>query len=414
VRTPFVKAFTYYRDKTPVELASLCVKGIIVKINLKNFKPDGIIMGNVIPYLKGPNIAREVVYQLGLDPQINAYTINTACISGLRAITTSVESINTKQADFLIAGGVDSISFMSVPYRTEFIQSLYKASKEKNPLEKAFIMISSIRPKYLIPSIPEFRELSTNLRMGDYGEILADIFHLNRHELDEFSLKSHKKGYEAFMKGTFKEDILNIQIGSEKISVDTTLRPDTSLEKLSKLKPVFKKNGKLTAGNSSPVTDGAATILICSESGLKKFNLKPLAKIKNYRFSATDNDEKLLLAPIYAITTLLEKDKLTLNDIDIFEIHEAFASQILATIKCLNNKKLCKKILNIEPPDGRVEDEKVNVFGGSIALGHPFSATGIRLVMNAVRTLKEKNGRYALVSSCAAGGLGCALLIENL
>lgn len=368
----------------------------------------------MVPFLKGPNIAREVVFHLNLPEKISGYTISAACISGLRAVTSALEEIKSEKSELIIAGGVESISNMPITYRESFIKSMFKARKDKNPFTRFYLFAKANPLGNLFPEIPKFQEHSTGLRMGDYAEMLAEKFNISRQTMDRFALQSHKKALKATKEGKYKNDIVKLTLPTgEEIDHDTTIREDTSMEKLSRLKPAFKKDGRVTAGNASPPADGAAVILLASEKMVEK-GLTPLARIKNYTYATTNNQKQLLLGAAYATAELMRIENLSPSDIDVFEIHEAFASQIIATLKCLNATFPDSYFPGFLPPDGTPGESRLNMYGGSISLGHPFSATGIRLIMNAVNALKEVGGNYAVVASCAAGGLGAALLIENI
>ena len=387
---------------------------LIEKTDLDPSFLSNIILGNVVPFLKGPNIAREVIFHLNLPGKISGYTISAACISGLRAVTSAMEEIKSGKSELIIAGGVESISNMPVTYRETFIRSMFKARREKSPFARLYLFAKANPLRNFFPEIPQFQEHSTGLKMGDYAEMLAEKFDISRQAMDEFALQSHRKAARATKEGKYKSDIIKLSLPTgEEVDFDTTIREDTSVEKLSELRPAFKKDGRVTAGNASPPTDGAAVVLLASEKMVEK-GFTPQARIKDYAYATTNNREELLLGSAYAISELLRAENLSLSDIDVFELHEAFASQVIATIKCLNAEPQNPIIPDFLPPEGRLEESRLNLYGGSISLGHPFSATGIRLIMNAVNALKEIKGNYAVVASCAAGGLGAALLIENI
>lgn len=401
LRTPFVKSWTDFTDIDLVTLSKMVVKGLINKIDLPENQITDIIFGTVFPPTYSPNIAREIILNSDLHKGISGFTVNRACASGIQAITCAFDMIYRNTEKVIIAGGCDSVSKMDFPVSNE-IKEFLRSISQTNDID---IKEKSLK---LIPKIPRLSELSTGLTMGEYADIMALENNISRIEQDVFSLSSHKKATNAINNSHFENEIITVN----NISIDNNIRSDTSLESLSKLKPVFKKDGSVTAGNSSPLTDGAGSTILMSIQKAKELGYKPKAIIQDYVYTAIDTHGQMLMGNSYSIPLLLKRNNLKLEDIDFFEIHEAFASQVLSNINALNSEEFSQKELN-SPTIGLIPEEKLNIYGGSIAIGHPFGATGIRLVNTMSNILKKYDKKLGIVSVCAAGGMSAALLIRN-
>jgi acetyl-CoA acyltransferase len=372
-------------------------------------------MGTTIHNVRTSNVAREAALVAGIPGKAPANTVTLACISANLAITHGIEAIQTGQAEVVIAGGTDSVSDIPIMFPKKMRKKLFAAQKLKSPGE--FLkFITSLRFSDFKPEIPDITEYTTGLTMGQDCDILAARMQVTREEQDEFALRSHHLAAEAIEKGELDKEVVPVEIPPKfkKIEKDNGPRGDSSLEKLNKLRPAFdKKNGTLTAANSSFLTDGAAVVLIMTEEKARELGMKPKARIVNYTFTGQDPKQELLLGPAYATPKVLSKSGLSLADIDVFEYHEAFAGQLLANIKALDSDEFAREHLELDQKVGRIPLEKLNTRGGSLSLGHPFGATGARLVTTAMNRLIDENKKYALIAACAGGAHGHGMIIQN-
>ncbi len=413
-RTPFVKSFGVFEQETALSLSLRVANEIISRTGIQASDIDECIWGVVIPQTKNANLAREIVLFAGLPSSIAGFTLNKACDSSLQTVEIGADRILLGKNKLVLAGGVEVLSDVPIPFSDDARRFFTKMSRARS-LKERLALISSVNPKWFLPKPPAIAEPFTGLSMGEHAEIMTVKNNISRLKQDEFALNSHLNAAKTQEDGYFKDEIVPVWSGKDKnifVEKDNMVRSDTSLESMAKLKPAFdKKNGTITAGNSSPLTDGAAVTLLASESYVKEKKLPILGYIIDTVTVAVDPNDQLLIGPAYAIPKILKRNNLTKDDIDFYEIHEAFAGQVLSCLECLNNEKFCREKLD-SPLFGEIPFAKINVQGGAIAIGHPFGATGARLIGNALRILKRKGGKYAIVAVCAAGGIGMAMLLE--
>lgn len=415
LRTPFLKSGTGFGSLTALDLGKQVVSELVERSGVDPSEIDQVIYGTVIPSVKAANIAREVVLGTALPRSIPAHTVSQACASGNQAITSASDSIFRGYSDVVVAGGSESLSTVPILFSREFADTLVAASRQKTPLGK-LKAFTAVRPQHLAPDVPAIAESTTGLTMGQSAEIMAKENGISREAQDRFALQSHHRAAEAWESGRFADEVMTVVApGSyDVISEDNLIRPDTTLEKLAGLKPVFdKKYGTLTAGNSSALTDGAGAVLLMSESKAEELGLEPLAFIRSYAYAALDPFDQLLQGPAFAIPQALDRAGLTLDEIDVIEMHEAFAAQVLSNIAWLASEEFASERLGRDEPVGTIDPEKINRTGGSIAIGHPFAATGARIVTTVANELQRTGEKLGLVSVCAAGGQGSAIVLER-
>ena len=406
-RTPFVRAGTAFIGDTFLDLGIAAVKGLFEKISVKPEEVDELIFSTVLLDPRVGNAARELVIRSGLPASMPAHFISNNCISGLVAINMIREGILSSRLKIGVAGGSESMSQPALSWRKDGERFFMKLSKAKTFLEKLKVL-TSFKLKFITPIPPSPKEPSTGLTMGEHCEISAKEFGIPRASQDQVAFQSHKTAAAAIQSGKFDKEIIEVH-GVKK---DNLVRGDTTLEKLASLKPVFDRSekGTLTAGNSSSLTDGASAVMLMAESEAKRRGIEILGFIEAVEFSALHPKQGLLMAPGLAVPKLLEKTGLNIGDIDRFEIHEAFAAQVLA------NMKIWEEGWSLFPslkPIGKIPAEKINVNGGSLALGHPFAATGGRLVTSLCYELQRNNLKRGVISVCAAGGMAAAVLVTR-
>lgn len=413
VRTPFLLSGTSYSKLMPHELARHALLSLLRKTNLSKETIEYIIYGTVIQEVKTSNIAREAALAAGFSNKTPAHTVTMACISSNAAITTGMGLIATNTYDAIVAGGVEFMSDVPIRHSRKMRSLMLKANKAKS-LGQRLSLLASIRPNYLIPELPAVAEFSSGETMGHSADRLAAAFDVSRQEQDDYALRSHTLAKEAQQKGYFT-DLVPFKVSgvNELIDKDNGIRV-SSQESLAKLRPAFvKPHGTITAANASFLTDGASACLVMTEEKAKQLGLKPKAYLRDFLYVSQDPVDQLLLGPAYGIPQLLKKTGLTLKDIDSWEIHEAFAGQILANLKALDSDWFCKTYLGLSEKFGSPDLSKWNNWGGSLSIGHPFAATGVRLCMHTANRLVREDGQLGVVAACAAGGQGVAMLIER-
>lgn len=416
-RSAFVKSFGAFEDMDALELYSRTVEGLLRKINVDPLEIDEISCGVVIPQTKNTNVARDTALNLGLPPHIHGYTLGRACTSSLHTIADAAKTIKFGHPHMILAGGVEVLSDVPITYSKEARRFLVKLSRSRSPAEKVGLL-AKFSPKAWLPRPPALSEPLTGLTMGEHAEIMAKIGRIPRREQDEFAVESHRKAARAQEAGILKQEIVPIWAGSkfaQAIEQDNIIRQDTTVEALSGLKPAFdKRYGTLTAGNSSSLTDGAAVTLITDAARAKELGLKPKARIKDFIFVGVKPEEELLVGPAVAIPLLLKRHGMTLADVDRFEIHEAFAAQVLRCLQAMESVEFNARYFGESKPFGAIDRDKLNVNGGALAIGHPFGATGARLVASLSQELIRSNKSIGLIAICAAGGMAGAMLIERV
>jgi acetyl-CoA acyltransferase len=415
VRTPFTKAGTAFKSLSAIDLGKLCVAELLQRTNLDGNEVQTLVFGTVIPSVVEPNIAREVSLLPLLPKGVNAYTVSRACASANQAITDAADQIALGHVDVAIAGGSESLSNIPILHAQGFAEALVLASKARS-LPARLKALSRIRPKDLIPVTPAIAEPSTGETMGQSAEKMAKLNSISREEQDHFALRSHRLAAAGTTDGRLTAEIMPVYVPPRFESVltsDNGIREDTSYEQLAALKPVFdRKYGSVTAGNSSPLTDGGACVLLMSEEKAKSLGYAPLGIIKSYAYAALDPGEQLLQAPVLAAPVALKRAGLTLKDIDLVEMHEAFAAQVLSNLRGFESKWWAERA-GFSQPVGEVDRAKLNVMGGSIAIGHPFGATGARITTTLLNELRRRGGQFGLMTVCAAGGMGFAMVVER-
>lgn len=402
-------------DLMSYQLGQFAIKGLLDKTGLDPDEVDYVVYGNVISNIKTENVARESAVMAGVPTSTPCHTVKQACISANQAIAAGVEKILAGQADVVIAGGVDNTSDTPIGFRKEMRKKLFKAQKLKGAADTVKF-VTSLELKDLMPERPAVAEFITGRTMGKDCEILAQTYGVTREEQDEFAARSHRLAGKAQEEGKLEKEMVEVHLAPEfkAISGDNGVRPDTTAEKISHLKPAFDKYaGTITAANASFLTDGASAILIMSEDKAKELGLTPKAVIVDWAFTGQDLYDELLLGPTYATSKVLKRAGMDLKDMDVIEFHEAFAGQILANIKCLASDEFARENLDRDEAVGEIDMDKFNLWGGSLSIGHPFGATGARLVTTAANRLHEEGGRYALVAACAAGAHGHAMILEK-
>ncbi len=414
-RTPFLRSGTDYMDLMSYQLGQFAIKGLLEKTGLNPKLVDYVVMGTTIQNVKTGNVAREAAITAGIPNTTPCHTVTMACISANQAIVTGANIIQSGQADVVIAGGTDSCSDAPILFNRPMRKKLFKAQKLKG-FGDTLKFILGLRPKDFVPEAPAIAEFLTNKTMGLDCDILAARYGVTREEQDHFAARSHQLTAKGFDSGLLTDEVTPVEVppSFKKISKDNGYRGDTTTEKIAKLKPAFVKNGgTITAANASFLTDGAAVVLITTEEKAKELGLKPKAAIHAHAFVGADLEQELLLGPTYAAAKILKQTGMSLSDIDVFEFHEAFAGQILANLKCMASDDFAQNKLGLDKALGTVPMEKLNVLGGSLSIGHPFGATGARLVTTASNRLHRENGKYALITACAAGAHGHAMILEK-
>ena len=414
-RTPFLRSETNFLNTMTYELGQLAIKGLLNNSGVSPINIDSVIMGCVISTLKTSNLAREAALTAGIPYSTPCHTVSQACISANRAIATAIGEIATGQSSVVIAGGADSASETPIGYKKHMRTKLMKGTKIRS-FSQMIKYALGFRLKDFLPEVPAIAEYTTERTMGEDCDIMVAKHQITREEQDLFAIRSHDNAEKAWQDGHHQNEVIAVQVDPKfkMIQKDNGIRSGSKPEKLAKLRPAFdKKHGTLTAANSSFLSDGGAVCLLMKESKAKELNLKPKAEIIDYCFTGQRLEDELLLGPAFAMSKLLKKTKLNVKDIDVFEIHEAFAGQVLTNLKCLNDEEFCKNRLKREKAVGKIEMDKVNKWGGSLSIGHPFGATGARLLTTAANRLIEENGQYAMLSACAAGAHGHAMIIKK-
>ena len=411
-RTPFTKSFSHYNKTSNKELMTAVLRDLVNKTKINNVQLGDVATGAVMKNAEDWNMTREAVLKSGLHPHTPGYDVQRACGTGLETAAQIALKIASGQIESGIAGGTDTNSDIAGVLPHEFSWIMMEFQKAPTLIEK-LKLLSTIKPQYLKPQFPVVQEPQTGMSMGQHTELMVKEWKVSQAEQDQLAFESHQKAARAYEAG-FHQDLIFDFKGLKK---DSILRADTTIEKLTKLKPAFDKTGSgtLTAGNSTALTDGASAVLLGSEDFADKHKLPILAYFVDAEYSAVDfvKGEGLLMAPTYAVSRLLQRNNLTLQDFDFYEIHEAFAGQVLCTLKAWESKEYCTKNLGRSEAMGSIDRNKLNVKGGSLALGHPFAATGGRIIASLAKTLAEKGSGRGLISICTAGGMGVAAIIER-
>jgi acetyl-CoA C-acetyltransferase len=412
VRIPFARSYTAYAQVGNQDMLTAAFRGVVDRFKLHGKRLGDVAAGAVIKHSKDYNLARECVLSSGLDPQTPAVDLQRACGTSLEAAILIGNKIALGQIDAGMAGGTDSISDAPIVYPRSY-QQLLLASARGRTLGQRIAPWLKLRPKHFKPVLPAVVEPRTGLSMGQSTELMAKQWQISRQEQDQLAYESHMKAAAAWRDG-FYNDLVIDYLG---LKADNNVRPDTSLEKLAKLRPSFAADGSITAGNSTPLTDGASAVLLASEEWAAKHNLPVLAYLRYGKAWAVDfasGKDGLLMAPAYSVPAMLQDAGLTLQDFDYYEIHEAFAAQVLCTLKAWESPEWCLDALGLAAPLGSIDRSRMNVKGGSIAIGHPFAATGARIVGTLAKILaSDPTAKRGLISACTAGGMGVTAILER-
>jgi len=414
-RIPFLRAGTGYHDLTSYDLGRLALKALLDRTGVPPAAIDQVIMGTVVSRMATSNVAREAALAAGIPHTVPASTVSLACISSNLAISTGVNLIRMQQADIVVAGGTESLSDVPIQFRKPLRAKLVESRRYRHFYDY-WKFFKGLRASDFLPEFPAVAEFSTGRTMGQDCDRLAARLGVSRPEQDAFAVRSHLAADRATQDGLLAAEVEPVRVPPDfsPIDRDNGIRADTSLEKMQKLPPAFAKPfGTVTAGNASFLSDGAAAVLIMAAATAAAMGFQPKVFIRSFAYSAQDPGEELLLGPAYAIPKVLDASGLGLADMDVFEFHEAFAGQVLANLKCLDSDRFARENLGRSKKIGAVPQEKLNTLGGSLSLGHPFGATGARLVTTAANRLRREDGQFALVASCAAGAHGNAMILER-
>jgi len=414
VRTPFAKAGTALKHLSAIELGKLCVAELLQRTNLDGEHVEAVVYGTVVPSVIAPNIAREVSLMPMLPKGCQAYTVSRACASANQAITDAADQILLGHHDVIVAGGAESLSNVPILHSRSMSEKLVAFSRAKNTAQR-LRLLGSLRPRDFVPITPAIAEPSTGETMGQSAEKMAKINHIPREDQDQFALRSHRLAAAGTHDGRLTAEIMPVWIPpkfDDALTADNGIRSDSSIEQLRALRPVFDRHyGTVTAGNASPLTDGASAVLLMSEEAARSLGYEPLAFIRSYAYAALDPGEQLLMGPVLAAPVALQRAGLGLADMDLIEMHEAFAAQVLCNLRGFESRTWAERA-GFDEPVGEVDRSKLNVMGGSISIGHPFGATGGRILTTLANELKRRGGRFGLMTVCAAGGMGHAMVIE--
>ncbi len=415
-RTPFSKAGTVFKDMDVVDLAGAAAAELIERTAVDPEIIELSVFGVVVPALHAPNLGREVVFRTSLPMGVPGVTVNLACASSTRAITFVAEAMLAGECEVALAGGAESLTNVPIQFSRRASHAFVELSKART-MGQRLAILSKLRPRDLAPVAPAIAEYTTGMSMGESAEKMAKENDVSRRSQDEIALLSHQRAAAATADGRLAAQIAPVfppPRYDQAVTHDNGIRSDSSLEALGKLKPVFdRRYGSLTAGNSSPLTDGGSAVLMMSEERAKALGYQPLGYLRAYAYAAVDPREQLLQGPAYAAPAALDAAGVTLADIDLVEMHEAFAAQIMSNLKAFASPRFAREELGRGAPMGEVDLDRLNVTGGSIAIGHPFGATGARVVMQLLYELRRRGKNLGLLTVCAAGGVGLAMVVER-
>jgi acetyl-CoA acyltransferase len=415
-RTPFLRSGSEFRDMTAIDLGTLAVRELLTRTGVDGSAVDEVVYGTVVHSVQAPNIAREVMLRAGIPPEVPAYTVSRACASSNQAITAGAEQIALGQADVVIAGGAESLSDIPILVSKPLRDRLMAASKARS-LGGRLKAFAGFRPGELAPITPAIAEPSTGETMGESAERMAKENGITREAQDRWALRSHELAARGTADGRLTAEITPVYLPPRYetvVQTDNGIREDSSMEKLAALRPVFdRKYGTVTAGSSSPLTDGGSAVLLMGEERAKAEGREPLGYIRSWAYAALAPSDQLLQGPAFAVPRALDRAGLTMADIDLWEMHEAFAAQVLSNLQWLDSDTFARDRLGRSQKVGILPEDRINVTGGSIAIGHPFGATGARLTVTLLNEMKRRGVGLGLISVCAAGALGFAMVVER-
>lgn len=412
LRTPFARIATHFRDQSAIDLGALAVKELIARNQLKATDIDQLIFGMTVMIPEAPFIAREIALQLGLD-RLDAYSITRACATSFQTAASAAESILAGNAEVVIAGGTDSTSSVRLPMSPKFSSTLRDVNFAKSMGDR-LRLLATLRPRDILPQEPSITEFSVGETMGQSTEKMVKKWGVSRSEQDDFAHASHSNAARAWKEGRLDRQVIGVQMPGGLLKEDNLVRKQPERSSYDKLKPVFDTSGagSVTAGNASPLTDGAGALLLMSEARAKAEGREILGYIRSYAFAAKTPKDDLLMGPVLAAPIALDRAGLTLADLTLIDMHEAFAGQVLCNIKGLASDDYARTMMGRSKAVGEVDRSKLNVNGGSVAYGHPFGATGARVIAQTLYELRRRGGGTALTTACAAGGIGAAMVLE--
>ncbi|CCN48718.1 3-ketoacyl-CoA thiolase [Vibrio nigripulchritudo MADA3029] len=414
LRTPFARQSTEFSLVPAVDLGKMVVSEMLTRADIDPALIDQVVFGQVVQMPEAPNIAREIVLGTGMNIHTDAYSVTRACATSFQAAVNVTESIMAGAIDIGVAGGADSSSVLPIGVSKKLAASLLALSKAKKAGQKLSIL-RKLSFKDLMPVPPAVAEYSTGLSMGQTAEQMAKTHGITRQAQDELAHRSHTLAAQAWKEGKIRDEVMTAFPEPYKkwLDTDNNIRQDSTIEGYAKLRPAFDRQyGSVTAANATPLTDGAASLLIMREGRAKELGLEIMGFIRSYAFSAIDVKEDMLMGPSHATPIALDRAGINLSDLTLIDMHEAFAAQTLANVKMFASDKFAKEVLGRDKAIGEIDMDKFNVLGGSIAYGHPFAATGARMITQTLRELKRRGGGLALNTACAAGGLGAAMILE--
>lgn len=416
LRTPFAKQGTAYRSIGALDLGKLVVNELMSRTGVDPGVVEQVVYGQVVPSLSAPNIAREIVLGTGMPQDIEAYSVSRACATSYQSTVNVAQAIRDGAIRCGISGGADSASDVPIAVSKKLAEALVKASRARS-LGDRLKAFKGLGPKDLVPVPPALKEPSTGLTMGESAEKMAKENGISREAQDAFADRSHRMAAKAYEDGFFDDQVMHVYVPpkfAQSIAEDNLVRKDSSVEGYAALKPVFdRKHGTITAANSSPLTDGASALLLMREDRAKELGFDVLGFIRSYAFSGLDPRGQMLMGPSYASPKALDGAGVKLSDIDLIDMHEAFAAQILSNTQAFESKKFAEEKLGRSEAIGEIDWDSFNTTGGSISIGHPFAATGARQILQALKELRRRDGELALCTACAAGGLGAAMVLER-
>lgn len=413
LRTPFARQLSYYKGISAIELGTQVVQELLLRHDFDPKIIERLVFGQVVVLPESPNIAREIVLGTDLDAATDAYSVSRACATSFQSVVSVVQSIAAGEIESGIAGGADSASVVPIGMNRKMANTLVELSKAKT-MQQKLKLFKRLSFKDIMPVPPSAKEPSTGLTMGQNAEQMARDHSISRAEQDEFAHQSHLKAAAAWENGHLDDEVMAMHVPpfNEPVERDNNVRAESDLASYAKLRPAFDKPyGSVTAANSSPLTDGASAVVLMSEKRARELKLEPLGYIKSYAFSGNQVEKDMLMGPSYSTPLALERAGMKLSDLTLIDMHEAFAAQVLTNVKAFQSAEFARS-LGLSEPIGEIDMDKFNVLGGSIAYGHPFAATGTRMITQMLHELRRRGGGTALTTACAAGGLGAAMILE--
>ncbi|KJV36039.1 acetyl-CoA C-acyltransferase FadI [Pantoea sp. SM3] len=414
LRTPFARQASDFHGISALELGRMVVSELMARSELSVDVIDQLVFGQVVQMPEAPNIAREIVLSSGLSVHTDAYSVSRACATSFQAVANVAESLMAGTIDAGIAGGADSSSVLPIGVSKTLARALVDLNKART-FSKKLQILRRLRPRDLLPVPPAVAEYSTGLRMGDTAEQMAKTHGITREQQDTLALRSHQHAARAWQSGVLAQEVMTAFVPPWKapIEQDNNIRFNASASDYARLRSAFDRHhGSVTAANSTPLTDGAAAVILMREGRARELGITPIGYLRSYAFTAIDVWQDMLLGPAYASPLALDRAGITLNDLTLIDMHEAFAAQTLANLKMFRDERFAREVLNRPHALGEVNEERFNVLGGSIAYGHPFAATGARMITQTLHELRRRGGGLGLVTACAAGGLGSAMVLE--